>query len=980
MLRSTRWTNAGRIGAILAAATAILPAQNAAVATLTGKVATTDGKAVAGALVQVDTGRGVKEARTDASGHYLVPALVPGTVTVKVTARDLQAFRTSVTAVAAQSLTLNVRLQPVSGATVEIVAAAPVTVGVDPTVAITGKNITAEELKTLPAIGNPYDAFLKTMPGVPVGGYNFHNSEDGANGYTVNGVESRSAKGGVQALNINRDLIDQISVLSGGVSAKYGRFVGAAINTVTKSGTNEWQGSMRHDLTSAGWNALPKLAPFVSSAKVPQKVSDTQSYTFLGPIIPDTLFFAAGYQTVTPSRTTIISGNVRSALFPNYTFPQTSTNNLTDLKVDWQINRDHRLSVAWNKYVSFRDAPTSGAGIATLQAGNGPSRSQNGMKSLTYTATLASNLLLDALVSETVLRSGGPGTGPMGGNNVVSWIDKSTLGNGDRYDNGAGSDFSNLERMRTLGVNLSWYQGPHTLTGGLQYYGSRINSRGSSDSLGNSVTPSLALIWFNGWDTAPASMDRQYRKLSTGTTTNSRLTVFSPLVGRFDTNVWGLYVNDVWTLDSHWWFNLGARFDRNSFLSSPEGYTYSASTFVPRLSANYDWQGNQKHVFTLSLAEYAGQLNSGVFTGISVANQSPSAYYAYYGAGHGNDALNADGSINWNVWGNSPTQLGQAYPVVAAVNPLTTRTSFVENSVKPPRAREANLGYKYTDAVQSLSAILLHRIQDNYVGLKHVGAPGLGVGKATKVYWNDPGMESRYENIEVQYRRQFTPAFAAGGNVTWSYTRANAGQGVQYGGRNQWGEFIPNDVVQPFGPEPGQWSSSTTPFTSHLDASYKLGLGRFGNLTSTILGHYTSRSFSGYRTFYGPTDPIVQNHGYASSVGRVYADSPLWWPEQYRFDFQLNYEVQAYKKVKFFATLDVTNLFNHFTGMYKMFSTAITDGTTTYTSANSSSLPAGWYNNPAFRAVAYNGGSYPDGTVGQYIDPRMIQLRLGLRF
>ena len=651
MTRSNSLLGAGRVCALIVASSGILFSQSNAVGSISGTVTGPERKPVAGALVRVDTGRGVKEARTDEKGRFLFLQLLPGAAKLDVTAKDLLTFRTGISIIANQGVTMKIAMAAPMGAVVEVVATQTnAVVGVDAATAVSGTNFTAEQINALPAIGGVYDAFLKTVPGTPSGGYNFHGSEDGVNAYTVNGVESRSAAGGTQLLSVNRDLIEQFNVLSGGVSAKYGRYVGAAVATVTKSGTNEFTGSVRHDLVSDSWNALEKPAPYSNSDRVARKVTDSQSYTFLGPIIKDTLFIAAGYQTVSPSSTKVVKGTVGSGLFAPYTFSSTSQNELKDIKLDWQINTDHRVTGAWNQHLTTSTGPTNGRGLSTLTTGSGPWRQEQGFKSLGYTGSLASNLMVDAILSETITKR--HDFGSPGGPDVVSWQDTAGLGHGDLYDNGLTANSTNQEKIRTLGLNLAWFVGQHAVEAGFQYYSSRIESTGSYDAEWKSVTPSGALIEFDGWTANPPSMDRRYRRMTTGDPYSTRLTLFDPLTGHFDSKVWGFYVNDIWTLDAHWSFNLGARFDSNHFKVTPEGNSYSISTAVPRLSASYDLEGDKKHVFTLGLAEYAGQINAGTFTRISVSNLSPSRYYAYYGAaGNGSDALNANGSINWNVWG-----------------------------------------------------------------------------------------------------------------------------------------------------------------------------------------------------------------------------------------------------------------------------------------------------------------------------------------
>jgi len=994
MIRPGHSSGPGRLCALIVASSTLLFSQSAAVGNLTGLVTGPGGKPLAGALVQVDTGRGIREFRTGADGRFMAPQLIPGAVRIHVSSKGMASFRTQVNVVSNQNVVLNVPMAPVAEAYVEVVAVQAPEVGVDANVAVTGRNFDAEAIANLPNIGSdPYSAALKTLPGTPSGGYNFHAAEDGANTYTINGVESRSAGGGTQLLPLNPDLIEQFNVLSAGVSAKYGRFVGGVVNTVTKSGSNTFEGSARHDFTSASWNALPRQSAYTTSKTVPRRVTDVQSYTFLGPIIKDTLFFAVGYKTSTPSSTSVLTGSVGSGLFAPYTFTTTSGSELKDIRLDWQVNAENKLSGSWSRYLSTRSGSTSGRGISAVAAGNGPGRTEKGYKSLSWTSTLASNLLLDVIVSETLTKSGGPGTGSQGGAGVVTWVDLKGIGNGDLYENGLNAGNLNREKIRTLGVNLAWNKAGHSLEGGLQYYHSRMDSMGSyagADGGYGSMSPSHAVLQFYGWEVAaPPTMDRVYRNLEVNDSTRTKLVMFDPLQGGADTRIIGLFVNDVWALDNHWTVNAGVRYDRNQVDLDPEGDRFTATSLTPRLSASYDLLGNTRHVFTVSLAEYAGQYNVNTFSATSVSNTVPIRLYKYYGVGNGSDALNADGSVNWAVWGKSATALGAGNPYQATPNPLASRQVTADPDIKPPRSREATLSYRYSDPLQSLSATFIHKVQDNYVGMKYLGAAGTAAGAAKKQYFTDTGMEARYEGLEVQYKRQITREFQAGGNLSWSYTRANAGQGVGTSSRNQYGDFIANDLVDPFGPQPGQWSSSSTPFTMHLDASYTHSFGKAGKVEVSMLGNYWGRSFRGYRAYSGPTPATIQSYGYPSSVTRSYADSPTWWPEQFGFDLHVGYDVQIYKKITFFTALDVLNVFNHMQPMYVAYNTALTDGTRTFAPYDPSIAAAypDWYSNPNLKAVPYsapnptnNPNILADGQTGDYTTPRKIQVRVGFRF
>ena len=85
------------------------------------------------------------------------------------------------------------------------------------------------------------------------------------------------------------DTIEEIQVISTGASAEYGNYIGAAVNVVTKSGTNDFRGSLTVFYTGGtGWFAdnsggLPTLLPDRYKYDVPI------AGTFSGPLIREKL-------------------------------------------------------------------------------------------------------------------------------------------------------------------------------------------------------------------------------------------------------------------------------------------------------------------------------------------------------------------------------------------------------------------------------------------------------------------------------------------------------------------------------------------------------------------------------------------------------------------------------------------------------------------------------------------------------------------
>jgi len=153
---------------------------------------------------------------------------------------------------------------------------------------------------------------------------------------------------------ISVDAIEQVTLSVAPFSALAGNFSGGAINAVTKSGDNEFHGSLFYQTSDAEW----------AGSKV---ISEDKSYGFTvgGPIVQDKLFFFASYEFfegVTPVRygidDTDISREsyeqVRSIAQSVYGVDigtHDATPSLEDekmlLKLDWNINDDHRASFTY---------------------------------------------------------------------------------------------------------------------------------------------------------------------------------------------------------------------------------------------------------------------------------------------------------------------------------------------------------------------------------------------------------------------------------------------------------------------------------------------------------------------------------------------------------------------------------------------------------------------------------------------------------
>jgi outer membrane receptor for ferrienterochelin and colicin len=168
------------------------------------------------------------------------------------------------------------------------------------------------------------------------------------------------------------DSIDQISVAIAPFTAKEGGFSGGKISVVTKSGTNEFHGSIFAEQAQDTWAGTPENPETGEDIDLSFD-EKTWGATLGGPIIKDKLFFFASYETFeSPSSASKGPEDSNAAIGAEdvtqqqvddviriakekYDFDAGDWNDsipLEDekysLKLDWNINDDHRASFAYS--------------------------------------------------------------------------------------------------------------------------------------------------------------------------------------------------------------------------------------------------------------------------------------------------------------------------------------------------------------------------------------------------------------------------------------------------------------------------------------------------------------------------------------------------------------------------------------------------------------------------------------------------------
>src|SRR5205085_199626 len=91
------------------------------------------------------------------------------------------------------------------------------------------------------------------------------------------------------------DAIEEVQVLTSGISAEYGRFGGGVVNAITKSGGNTFSGSFRTDVANPRWTPLTPFEKENQRDKPKNQLQPTYQATLGGYLVKDRLwFFTAG--------------------------------------------------------------------------------------------------------------------------------------------------------------------------------------------------------------------------------------------------------------------------------------------------------------------------------------------------------------------------------------------------------------------------------------------------------------------------------------------------------------------------------------------------------------------------------------------------------------------------------------------------------------------------------------------------------------
>jgi hypothetical protein len=230
---------------------------------------------------------------TDAEGKFRFVGLMPGVYTVEA---SLQGFahlkRENINLHIGQTLTITIELKIAAIAEeITVVAVSPLIDVKDSAVGTT--QLDKNFLDNIPNAGRRISYMINQAPGV-WGNSGFGGAARAGNTYTIDGVETRWTKSGIDWAMLDFNIFDELQIMGLGSNAEYDGFSGIATNSVTKTGGNEISGHAEFVFTDWKWtgknfDAKEKLYSLYSAPPRDREIDPAVSIG--GRFIRDKLWF-----------------------------------------------------------------------------------------------------------------------------------------------------------------------------------------------------------------------------------------------------------------------------------------------------------------------------------------------------------------------------------------------------------------------------------------------------------------------------------------------------------------------------------------------------------------------------------------------------------------------------------------------------------------------------------------------------------------
>src|SRR5262245_4922557 len=280
-------------------------AQTAATADLHGTVKDPNGAVIQGATVTVrDEARNLERAaQTNESGYFTLLSLPPGSYKLTVAAKGFATLvAKNVSLTVGQVADYPVIMQLATAETEVTVTSEPLLIETAKT--STSTTIGQQRIENLPINGRNYVNFSLTNSQVqrdvapsigaaPTSGLNFGGQRARSNAVNVDGMDA--VDNGVNGIRstLSQEGVQEFQIITNGYEAEYGRASGGVVNIITKSGTNDFHGSVFGYLRNRDFQARN---PF-SNTSNPAYTRVQAGLAFGGALKKDKTFYYFSFET-----------------------------------------------------------------------------------------------------------------------------------------------------------------------------------------------------------------------------------------------------------------------------------------------------------------------------------------------------------------------------------------------------------------------------------------------------------------------------------------------------------------------------------------------------------------------------------------------------------------------------------------------------------------------------------------------------------
>jgi len=609
--------------------TTLLSAQTTA--SLSGTVMLVpDGRPLAGVTVTISSPalQGTRTTITGEAGTYHFPALPPGHYTVGFKGRGMQ------------DLTLETTLQLSQGSRLDAGMHPPALIN---TIFVTGRSPAFESpqvssslplamIERLPVQRNQL-ATAQFAPGVTANAVsNGQLQISGGPGYDnlvmVNGVVvTENTRGQMRPMYVE-DAIQETTILTGAISAEYGRFSGGVVSTITRSGGNQHAASLRDSLSSPRWSAQTP-----AGEERENTLSHVWEGTLGGYAIRDRLwFFTAGRwaKNDTARQTIAVPGSAAPAV----SYTEGNDQKRYEGKLTGQLAPRHSVVATYfgidtqGTNVRFNNNVYDEASLTTRD-------DPESLLAAQYQGIVTGNILVEGHYSARRFstRTGAFATDLIGGTVLLDRANNNTRFNSPTLCGACDAERRNNDDWLLRGRGFVDAAGTHELVAGIDRFTESRYANNHQSGSGFSLFVSR-VQWQDG---------ALYPVITpTNQTGGGSFIRWNPVLAAARENELrtdSAYVNDVWSFGRRWQLSAGVRWDRNHAVDADGIASANDHKLSPRLALQVDLRGDGRQRASVSYGEYVSRIADSIASSSQAAGNAASIDFAYRGPAINGNAL-----------------------------------------------------------------------------------------------------------------------------------------------------------------------------------------------------------------------------------------------------------------------------------------------------------------------------------------------------